>query len=197
MQAVFMMCVISFIDPSQRELVFVVLDNLSRKLQYTTRFKYLEELVASILFCWVACGVSLAAVVEIRQLFVADSEPSYFMLYCCNWLLPTLVLHGDSSNLSWVSKIAGQPLSILVKDHFVQIFSICIELHCSNTSDGHKGADVLQNSILQLAQISESERDTLLLMLKLVRRACYVPPRSFIKSSSSAQKVTVRGKFSD
>ncbi|EXB87890.1 Serine/threonine-protein kinase ATM [Morus notabilis] len=161
-QAVFMMCVISAIDPSQRELVFVVLDNLSRKLQYTTRFKYLEELIASILFCWVACGVSLAALVEIRQLFVADSEPSYFMLYCCNWLLPTLVLHGDSSNLSWVSKIAGQPLSILVKDHFVQIFSICIGLHCSNTSGGHKGADVLQNSILQLAQISESERDTLI-----------------------------------
>lgn len=44
---------------------------------------------------------------QIRQLFVADSEPSYFMLYCCNWLLPTLVLHGDSSNLSWVSKVGS------------------------------------------------------------------------------------------
>ncbi|PON35174.1 Phosphatidylinositol 3-kinase, Vps34 type, partial [Parasponia andersonii] len=161
-QAVFMMCVVSAIDPCQRELVFVVLDNLSKKLQYGTRFKYLEELMGSILFCWVACGVSLAALVEIRQVFVSDTEPSYFVQYCCNWLLPALVLHGDSSNLSWLAKIAGQPLSILVKDHFVQIFSICMGLHCSKTSGREKGLVVLQNSILHLAQISESERDTLI-----------------------------------
>lgn len=59
-------------------------------------------------------------------------------------------------------QIAGQPLSILVKDYFVQIFSICIGLHCSKTSDGERGAAVLQNSILQLAEISESKRDTLI-----------------------------------
>ncbi|KAM6570000.1 hypothetical protein CsatB_017985 [Cannabis sativa] len=160
-QAVFMMCVISAINPCLRGLVFVVLDNLSRMLQYATRFKYLEELIGSILFCWVACGVSLVSLVEIRQLFVSDSEPSYFMQYCCNWLLPALVLHGDSSNLNWVSKIAGQPLPILVKDHFVQIFSICMGLHCSKACR-EKGLVVLQNSILHLAQISESERDTLI-----------------------------------
>ncbi|KAF4352465.1 hypothetical protein F8388_012166 [Cannabis sativa] len=160
-QAVFMMCVISAINPCLRGLVFVVLDNLSRMLQYATRFKYLEELIGSILFCWVACGVSLVSLVEIRQLFVSDSEPSYFMQYCCNWLLPALVLHGDSSNLNWVSKIAGQPLPILLKDHFVQIFSICMGLHCSKAC-GEKGVVVLQDSILHLAQISESERDTLI-----------------------------------
>ncbi|XP_062116268.1 serine/threonine-protein kinase ATM isoform X5 [Humulus lupulus] len=160
-QAVFMMCVISAIDPCLRGLVFVVLDNLSRKLQYATRFKYLEELIGSILFCWVACGVSLVALVEIRQFFVSVTEPSYFMQYCCNWLLPALVLHGDNSNLNWVSKIAGQPLSILVKDHFVQIFSICMGFHCSKAC-GEKGSVVLQHSILHLAQISESGRDTLI-----------------------------------
>lgn len=162
LEAVFMICVVAAIDPCQRELIFVILDNLSRQLHYTSRFKYLEELLGSILFCWVACGVSLAALVEIRQLFVSDSEPSYFMQYCCHWLLPALVLHGDNSNLSWVAKISCQPLAILVKNHFVQIFSICMGLHCSKRSGWEKGADVLQNSILHLAQISENERDKLI-----------------------------------
>jgi len=27
--------------------------------------QYLEELLGSILFCWVACGVSLAALIEV------------------------------------------------------------------------------------------------------------------------------------
>ncbi|KAL5544201.1 hypothetical protein UlMin_007985 [Ulmus minor] len=193
LEAVFMICVVSAIDPSQRysialcfsfsiwhvngflivkpyhfyfryfrELIFVVLNNLSKKLQYPSRFKYLEELVGSILFSWVACGVNLAALVEIRQLFVSDTEPSYFMQYCCNWILPALILYGDDSNLSWVAKIAGQPLAVLVKNHFVQIFSICMGLHCSKTSKWEKGAVVLQSSILHLAQISESERDSLI-----------------------------------
>ncbi|KAM1451845.1 hypothetical protein ACFX2I_038908 [Malus domestica] len=161
-EAVFMICVVSAIDPCQRELVFAVLDNLSSQLHYTNRFKYLEEIIGSILFCWIACGVSLAALVEIRQLFVSDSEPSYFMQYCCHWLLPALLLHGDSSNLSWVAKIAGQPLEVLVKNHFVQIFSVCMGLHCSKKSGWEKGADVLQNSVLRLAQISENERDKLI-----------------------------------
>ncbi|KAH7550461.1 hypothetical protein JRO89_XS13G0195400 [Xanthoceras sorbifolium] len=105
LQAVFMICVISAIDPCQRELVNVVLDNLSQQLAYTSKWKYLEELLASILFCWVACGVSLVALVEIRQLFLSDAEPSFFMQYCCHWLLPALVLHGDNSNMNWVAKV--------------------------------------------------------------------------------------------
>ncbi|TYJ98548.1 serine/threonine-protein kinase ATM isoform X1 [Cucumis melo var. makuwa] len=68
---------------------------------------YLEELMGSLLFCWVTCGVSLTALIEIRQLFVLDSEPSYFIQYCCHWLLPAVILHGDSSNLGW---IASEPL---------------------------------------------------------------------------------------
>ncbi|XP_060670261.1 serine/threonine-protein kinase ATM [Ziziphus jujuba] len=161
-EAVFMICVVSAMDPCQRELVAVVLDNLSSKLQYPTRFKYLEELMGSILFCWVACNVNLAALLEIRPLFVADAEPSYFMQYCCRWLLPALLLHENRTNLCWVAKIACQPLEVLVKNHFVQIFSVCMGLHCSKTSDQEKAVNMLQSSILQLAQISESERDTLI-----------------------------------
>ncbi|XVF09293.1 hypothetical protein REPUB_Repub07fG0080200 [Reevesia pubescens] len=162
LEAVFMMCAISAIDPTQRELVIAALDNLSRKLQYISRMKYLEELIGSILFCWVACGVSIAALVEVRQLFVSDAEPSYFLQYCFHWLLPALVLHEDHSNLNWVAKIAGQPLPVMVKDHFVPIFSVCMTLHCSKSSGFEKGAMVLQNSILHLAEISENERDKLI-----------------------------------
>ncbi|CAK9175176.1 unnamed protein product, partial [Ilex paraguariensis] len=72
LEAVFMMCVVAAIDPCQRELVGAVLDNLSRQLQYTTRTKYMEELMGQILFCWVACGVSLVALVETRGLFVLN-----------------------------------------------------------------------------------------------------------------------------
>ncbi|KAM4115238.1 hypothetical protein ACJW30_04G133500 [Castanea mollissima] len=162
LEAVFMMCAVAAMDPCQRELVNAVLHNLSRQLKYTSMLKYLEELMGSILFCWVACGVSLVALVEIRQLFVSDAEPSYFVRYCCHWLLPALVLHGDSSNLSWVAKVACQPLAVLVKNHFVPIFAICMALHCSKKSGWEKGAVVLQSSILRLAEISESERDKLI-----------------------------------
>ncbi|KAM3703878.1 hypothetical protein ACJW31_04G131600 [Castanea mollissima] len=162
LEAVFMMCAVAAIDPCQRELVNAVLHNLSRQLKYTSMLKYLEELMGSILFCWVACGVSLVALVEIRQLFVSDAEPSYFVRYCCHWLLPALVLHGDSSNLSWVAKVACQPLAVLLRNHFVPIFAICMALHCSKKSGWEKGAVVLQSSILRLAEISESERDKLI-----------------------------------
>ncbi|GAU46423.1 hypothetical protein TSUD_134530, partial [Trifolium subterraneum] len=75
--AVFMICVVSAVDPCQRELVCAVLDNLSKELQYMTRMKYLEELLGSLLFCWVTCGVSLVALVE--RLFV-------WMRVCdCGW----------------------------------------------------------------------------------------------------------------
>ncbi|GAV63786.1 PI3_PI4_kinase domain-containing protein/FAT domain-containing protein/FATC domain-containing protein, partial [Cephalotus follicularis] len=162
LEAVFMMCVVSAMDPCHREFVNVALDNLSRQLQYSSRFKYLEELMGSILFCWVACGVSLVALVEIRELFVSGAEPTSFMQYCCYWLLPALVLHGDDNNLSWVAKIACQPLKVLVKDHFVPIFSVCMALHCSKRSGYEKGALVLQSSILHLAEMSEDERDQLI-----------------------------------
>ncbi|KAE8124229.1 hypothetical protein FH972_019134 [Carpinus fangiana] len=162
LEAVFMICVVAAIDPCQRELVYAVLHNLSRQLKYTSLFKYLEELMGSIIFYWVACGVSLVALVEIRQLFISDADPSYFLQYCCHWLLPALVLHGDSSNLSLLSKVACQPLAVLVKNQFVPIFAVCMALHCSKRSGREKGAFVLQSSILHLAEISENERDILI-----------------------------------
>ncbi|XP_027942226.1 serine/threonine-protein kinase ATM [Vigna unguiculata] len=162
LEAVFMICVVSAIDPSHRELVYAVLDNLSGELQYLTRMKYLEELLGSILFCWVACGVSLAALIETRHLFLPDVDPGHFLQYCCPWLLPALLINENSSDLNWVAKVACQPLAVLIKNHFTSIFSISMALHCSKTPESEKGTLVLQSSILQVAQISEKERDKLI-----------------------------------
>ncbi|XP_022135092.1 serine/threonine-protein kinase ATM isoform X3 [Momordica charantia] len=162
LEVVFMMCAISAIDPSQREMVSTMVDNLARQLNYSGRQKYLEEHIGSLLFCWVTCGVSLPALIEIRQLFVLDAEPSYFIQYCCHWLLPALILRGDSSNLGWIANVAGEPLEDLIRSYFVAIFSICIALHCSKRSGWEKGAIALQSSMLHFARITESERDILI-----------------------------------
>ncbi|XP_047341337.1 serine/threonine-protein kinase ATM [Impatiens glandulifera] len=162
LEAVYMICVVSALDPCHRELVFVVLDNLSRELQYTSRSKYLEELIGPIIFFWVECGVSLCSLIEIRDVFMPSLEPITFVQYCSQWLLPALVLQDDISSLNWISKIAHQPMSYLVKNHFVPIFSVCILLHCRKKFGWEKGDGVLQDSLLKIADISEKERDVLI-----------------------------------
>ncbi|KAK6920707.1 Phosphatidylinositol 3-/4-kinase, catalytic domain [Dillenia turbinata] len=216
-----------------RELIHAVLDNLSKRLEYATRTKYLEELLGPILFSWVACGVNLTALIEdtsdascgpvyvpkaltlcgltikagrkflqfcrlsfsdkgrfdlvddkkiwhrletsaaivpgasgchewqilARDLFLPDSEPSNFVQYCCHWLLPALILQTDMPNMNMLSKFAQEPLPLLVRNHFDAIFSMCMVLHCSKMSESEKGALVLQSSILQIAEMSEDERD--------------------------------------
>lgn len=59
-------------------------------------------------------------------------------------------------------QMASKPASVLVKENFVPIFSIGMGLHCSKTSECEKGALVLQNSILYVGQITETERDKLI-----------------------------------
>lgn len=162
LEAVFMVCVIAAINPCLRRLVIAALDNLSRELKYTSRSKYMEELMASILFSWVATGVSLASLLEARDLFVFNIEPINFIQSCCRWLLPSLLLHGDISNLNWIAKVASEPLAEMIKNHFVDIFSVCIALHCSKKASWEKGLAVLESSILDIAKISEIERDKLI-----------------------------------
>ena len=53
-------------------------------------------------------------------------------------------------------------LAVLVKNHFVPIFAICMALHCSKESGWEKAAIVLRSSILRLAEKSGSERDKLI-----------------------------------
>ncbi|KAK4479331.1 hypothetical protein RD792_014843 [Penstemon davidsonii] len=162
LEAVFMVCVVAAIDPYQRELVGAMLDSLSKELCYINRTKYMEELLGPILFRWVACGVSLVALVESRGLFVLNVEPNSFVQYCCQWLLPALVLQEDDANLKWVAKVACQPCADLLKYHFVHIFSICMAVHCSKKAGWDKGSRALRTSILHFSEISEHERDELI-----------------------------------
>uniref|UniRef100_A0A7N0V2B4 Uncharacterized protein n=1 Tax=Kalanchoe fedtschenkoi TaxID=63787 RepID=A0A7N0V2B4_KALFE len=155
LEAVFMACAAAAIDPGLRGLIMVALDNLSMQLQYTSRAKYFEEFMGQILFCWVTCGMNLAALVGIRDLFVPRVEPKYFIQYCCPWLLPALVINTDTSSLKWIASVASEPLSILVRDHFVPIFSVCMAMHCSKKPGWEKGAEALQSSILNIADMED------------------------------------------
>ncbi|XP_073048594.1 serine/threonine-protein kinase ATM isoform X19 [Primulina eburnea] len=162
LEAVFMISVVAAIDPSQRELVSAVLDSLSKEACYTNRTKFLEELMGPILFNWVACGVSLVALVEARDIFTSNLEPMNFIKYCCPWLLPALILQEDANSLKWVAKVACQPCAALVKSHFVHIFSVCMAMHCSKKAGWERGSRVLETSILLIVNISEHERDELI-----------------------------------
>ncbi|XP_020270626.1 serine/threonine-protein kinase ATM [Asparagus officinalis] len=135
-EAVFMICVVAAIDPSQRKLTYALLDNLSQQLKYPSRTKYLDELIGSIIARWVACEVSLLALTEVQDLFVNLSEPKLFMLYCCPWLLPPLILKRDFSSLNWVSKVncfsfPELERDELIKKNMVSIISFLLSLTSS------------------------------------------------------------------
>ncbi|XP_020523147.1 serine/threonine-protein kinase ATM isoform X2 [Amborella trichopoda] len=161
-EAIFMACVVAAMEPALRELVYAILDTLSKQLKYPTRSKYLEQLMGSLLSRWVTCQVSLVALVEIRGLFIPECQPDCFMESCCPWLLPPLILSGESSNMNWAATVTCEPLSELVKKHFVPIFAACMTFHCSNKSSNSHAIKVLQSSILHIADISEHERDNLI-----------------------------------
>nr|XP_029123739.1 serine/threonine-protein kinase ATM isoform X3 [Elaeis guineensis] len=161
-EAVFMICVVAATEPGQRELAFALFDTLSRKLQYASRSKYLEQLMGSILARWVACEVSLMALVEVQDLFLCKSDVRCFVQYCCPWLLAPLILREDITNLNWVSKVSCQPLPDIVKEYFVPIFAVCMAVHCSGKPDKELGRMALCKSVLHLAKISELERDDLI-----------------------------------
>ena len=59
-------------------------------------------------------------------------------------------------------QVPCQLLAVLVKNHFVPIFAICMALHCIKESGWEKAAIVPQSSILRLAEVSGSERDKLI-----------------------------------
>lgn len=59
-------------------------------------------------------------------------------------------------------QVACEPLAEMIKNHFVDIFSVCIALHCSKKAGWEKGSAVLESSILDIAKISETERDKLI-----------------------------------
>ncbi|KAJ3694312.1 hypothetical protein LUZ60_009792 [Juncus effusus] len=158
---VFMMCAVAAIEPSQRDLTYSLFDNLSKQLNYESRTKYLEQVVGSILYRWVACDVSLVSLVEVQNLF-QTSDPKNLVEFCCPWLLPPLILKADFTSLNWISKVSGRSLSGLIKEYFVPIFAVLMAVHCSEKTEKEIAGIALSESLLQFGEISEIERDELI-----------------------------------
>ncbi|KAH9331582.1 hypothetical protein KI387_003690, partial [Taxus chinensis] len=124
---------------------------------------YLEQLMKSILSRWITAQLSLAALVEMRNIFILKAEPKSFIQLCCPMLLPPLILRGNESDLNWIATVSSEPVATLVKHHFASIFAACLPLHCGNEKgDREKAASVLQGFILRVTMMSEDERDALI-----------------------------------
>ncbi|PHT47799.1 hypothetical protein CQW23_12007 [Capsicum baccatum] len=106
----------------------------------------------------------LAICTRLRPYVTSPCElcPLNFIQSCCRWLLSSLLLRGDISNMIGIAKVACEPLAEMVKNHFVDIFSVCIALHCNKKAGWEKGSAVLESSILDIAKRSEIERDKLI-----------------------------------
>uniref|UniRef100_A0A0D9Y262 Serine/threonine-protein kinase ATM n=1 Tax=Oryza glumipatula TaxID=40148 RepID=A0A0D9Y262_9ORYZ len=162
-ECVFMISAVAAIEPSQRELAYALFDSVSKRLNYASRSKYLDQLIGPILFRWVACEVSLVSLVEVKEMFGFKSdEPKNFIEHCCSWLLSFLILRGETADLNWLSKILSQPLSAVIKGYFVPIFGLCIAARCGSGPEKDLAETVLCESLLQLGEISEPERDDLI-----------------------------------
>uniref|UniRef100_A0A0E0FF18 Serine/threonine-protein kinase ATM n=1 Tax=Oryza nivara TaxID=4536 RepID=A0A0E0FF18_ORYNI len=162
-ECVFMISAVAAIEPSQRELTYALFDSVSKRLNYASRSKYLDQLIGPILFRWVACEVSLVSLVEVKEMFGFKSdEPKNFIEHCCSWLLSFLILRGETADLNWLSKILSQPLSAVIKGYFVPIFGLCITARYGSGPEKDLAETVLCESLLQLGEISEPERDDLI-----------------------------------
>ncbi|KAJ1282905.1 hypothetical protein BS78_03G087400 [Paspalum vaginatum] len=162
-ECVFMISAAAAIEPSQRELAYALFDSISKRLGYASRSKYLEQVMGPILFRWVACEMSLVSLVEVQGMFgYASGDPKAFVEHCSSWLLPFLILRGDHADINWLSKILSQPLSIIIKKYFVPIFGLCIAVRCGTGPEKDLAETVLCESILQLGEISELDRDDLI-----------------------------------
>ncbi|OQU86537.1 serine/threonine-protein kinase ATM isoform X2 [Sorghum bicolor] len=162
-ECVFMISAAAAIEPSQRELAFALFDSMSRRLGYASRSKYLDQVMGPILFRWVACEMNLVSLVEVQEMFgYGSAEPKNFVEHCSSWLLPFLILRGDGADMNWISKILSQPLSIIIKKYFVPIFGLCIAVRCGTGPEKDLAETVLCESVLQLGEISEVERDDLI-----------------------------------
>ncbi|KAK3163657.1 hypothetical protein QOZ80_1AG0006470 [Eleusine coracana subsp. coracana] len=162
-ECVFMISAAAALEPSQRELAYALFDSMSRTLGYASRSKFLDQVMGPILFRWVACEMSLVSLVEMQEMFgYRSAEPKNFVEHCCSWLLSFLILRGNIADLNWTSKILSQPLSVIIKRHFVPIFGLSIAAKCGKSPEKDSAETVLCESLLHLAEISEFERDDLI-----------------------------------
>ncbi|GJN06078.1 hypothetical protein PR202_ga23765 [Eleusine coracana subsp. coracana] len=137
-ECVFMISAAAALEPSQRELAYALFDSMSRTLGYASRSK-MQEMFG-----------------------YRSAEPKNFVEHCCSWLLSFLILRGNIADLNWTSKILSQPLSVIIKRHFVPIFGLSIAAKCGKSPEKDSAETVLCESLLHLAEISEFERDDLI-----------------------------------
>ena len=62
----------------------------------------------------------------------------------------------------FVSQILSQPLSVIIKRYFVPIFGLSIAARCGTGPEKDLAETALCESLLQLGEISELERDDLI-----------------------------------
>ncbi|KAH7439431.1 hypothetical protein KP509_04G060500 [Ceratopteris richardii] len=162
-EAVFMVCATAADSAPLRSISRTILDRLARQLHYPNRWKYLSHLLSRILFYWIKVRLPLPTLVEIKDLLVCNSEPVDFLNYSASMMLPPLLLYDRDDELTWLSKVVSKPVSTLVKDSFVAIFSTLLPMYCHGSEKGRESAhSVLQGKMLTVANLSEDDRDILI-----------------------------------
>ena len=66
------------------------------------------------------------------------------------------------NSLSCCKQLTQQSAPVLVKSHFVPVFSICMAVYCSKMTGWEKGSAALQSKLLHFAEISDDDRDKLI-----------------------------------
>lgn len=59
-------------------------------------------------------------------------------------------------------QMSCKPLSVLAREFFAPIFAVCFTVHCGAKPGKEYGGAALHSSILDIAEISELERDELI-----------------------------------
>ncbi|KAG0493512.1 hypothetical protein HPP92_004506 [Vanilla planifolia] len=109
----------------------------------------------------------LSQLCEIPTLVLKGTKPIFTssdaqLLFGIAALGSSCTFHGNIQSLELISEVAKQPLPLLVKEFFVPIFAVCIAVYCNGKDDEGNSGKVLRESILQIAKISELERDDLI-----------------------------------
>ncbi|CAM6085267.1 unnamed protein product [Calypogeia fissa] len=160
---VFILCAHAAINVSSRPLVCAVLNSVGKQLKYPNRWKYMEQHLGQLLTQWVASNVNASVLLEVREVLVETPVERDFLQQCCPWLVPSLIYYERVDQIRWLATTLSLSAPALVKQHFQSIFAGILPLHLgSDEGLQTRAARALQVSMLELANISEDERDTLI-----------------------------------
>eukprot|EP00850_Spirogloea_muscicola_P022712 SM000308S11822 [mRNA] locus=s308:82698:105864:+ [translate_table: standard] len=150
-------------QPSHRLLIAAVFDHLALELKYSVRWKLLQLHTASLAASWVSNGLSLQALFEEWHLFLPDGGLRDFAEWFSPYLLPPLLLTARTEDITYIAKVLNISTPKLVMDNFAPTFGAILPLYQTNVKeDTVKASSVLQGLMLEVAEISENERDLLI-----------------------------------